>query len=48
MSFLEHERRPTIRVVWQINSPLTTYGPRTLGLVKMMMDEKAVIIDTSV
>jgi hypothetical protein len=47
LSVLENERPLTIRVVWQIKSPLRTYGPRMLGLVKMM-DDKAVILDTSV
>ncbi|KAL1839228.1 hypothetical protein VTJ49DRAFT_1706 [Mycothermus thermophilus] len=47
LSFLADRHRPAIRVVWQTKSPLRTYGPRTLALVRRM-DEKAVIIDTSV
>ncbi|KAJ4287914.1 hypothetical protein N0V88_007534 [Collariella sp. IMI 366227] len=47
LSFLEDERRPMIRVVWQTKSPLKTYGKRTLELVRRM-DEEPVVMDTSV
>ena len=47
LSFLEDEKRPAMRVVWQTKSPLKTYGSRTLDLAKKL-DEKPVVIDTSV
>lgn len=46
LSFIEDERRPAMRVVWQTKNPLKTYGERTLELVRRM-DENAVVMDTS-
>jgi hypothetical protein len=47
LSFIEDSRRPTMKVVWQTKSPLNTYGPRTLDLVRRI-DADPVVIDTSV
>lgn len=47
LSFIEDERRPQMRVIWQTKSPLRTYGQRTLDLVSRM-DAEPLIIDTSV
>ncbi|KAK3392827.1 hypothetical protein B0H63DRAFT_456675 [Podospora didyma] len=47
LSFLGDENRPMMRVVWQTKSPLATYGPRTLDLVRRM-DPDPIILDTSI
>ncbi|KAK0731886.1 hypothetical protein B0H67DRAFT_525335 [Lasiosphaeris hirsuta] len=46
LSFIDDENRPEMRVVWQTKSPLQTYGPRTIDLVRRM-DPDPVILDTS-
>ncbi|KAL2256922.1 hypothetical protein VTK26DRAFT_922 [Humicola hyalothermophila] len=46
LSFIEDDRRPAMRVVWQTRSPVKTYGERTLELVRRM-DADPVVIDTS-
>ncbi|KAK1752614.1 hypothetical protein QBC47DRAFT_388977 [Echria macrotheca] len=46
LSFIDDDNRPEMRVVWQTKSPMATYGPRTMDLVRRM-DPDPVILDTS-
>lgn len=46
LSFLGDDNRPAMRVVWQTKSPMRTYGPRVLDLVKRM-DPEPLILDTT-
>ncbi|KAK8137017.1 hypothetical protein PG984_004957 [Apiospora sp. TS-2023a] len=46
LSFIEDEKRPAMRVLWQTRNPAVAYGARVIDLVKKM-DPDPVIIDTS-
>lgn len=47
LSFIDDEKRPDMRVIWQTKAPLKTYGARTLELVRRM-DPDPIIMDSSV
>ncbi|CAN8101303.1 unnamed protein product [Discula destructiva] len=46
LAFVEEEKRPAIRVLWQTRSPSKTYGQRTMDLLHRL-DANPVILDTS-
>lgn len=47
LSFIEDEKRPAMRVLWQTKAPIKTYGQRIMDLV-YMLDPDPVVMDTSV
>lgn len=44
LSFIEDEKRPTMRVLWQTRDPAVTYDARVMELVRKM-DPDPMIID---